>query len=142
MAIQNVANSLDRLQELYGYMERQGFISEAQQIKQKIEATLESLYKVFDSAIEKINANYDNMTKRFDNMSWTNLQREQGHKEIEAYRNQALAEQYHTEMTSLQNGYNQLRDEIEACNKEAERLKEIGDDKGAQVQLDKVKVRQ
>lgn len=139
MAIQNVANSLDRLQELYGYMERQGFISEAQQIKQKIEATLESLYKVFDSAIEKINANYDNMTKRFDNMSWTNLQREQGHKEIEAYRNQALAEQYHTEMTSLQNGYNQLRDEIEACNKEAERLKEIGDDKGAQVQLDKVK---
>ena len=139
MAIQNVANSLDRLQELYGYMERQGFISEAQQIKQKIEATLESLYKVFDSAIEKINANYDNMTKRFDNMSWTNLQREQGHKEIEAYRNQALAEQYHTEMTSLQNGYNQLRDEIEACNKEAERLKELGDDKGAQVQLDKVK---
>lgn len=139
MAIQNVANSLDRLQELYGYMERQGFISEAQQIKQKIEATLESLYKVFDSAIEKINANYDNMTKRFDNMSWTNLQREQGHKEIEAYRNQALAEQYHAEMTSLQNGYNQLRDEIEACNKEAERLKEIGDDKGAQVQLDKVK---
>lgn len=139
MAIQNVANSLDRLQELYGYMERQGFISEAQQIKQKIEATLESLYKVFDSAIEKINANYDNMTKRFDSMSWTNLQREQGHKEIEAYRNQALAEQYHTEMTSLQNGYNQLRDEIEACNKEAERLKEIGDDKGAQVQLDKVK---
>ena len=72
-------------------------------------------------------------------MSWTNLQREQGHKEIEAYRNQALAEQYHTEMTSLQNGYNQLRDEIEACNKEAERLKELGDDKGAQVQLDKVK---
>ena len=139
MAIQNVANSLDRLQELYGYMERQGFISEAQQIKQKIEATLESLYKVFDSAIEKINANYDNMTKRFDNMSWTNLQREQGHKEIEAYRNQALAEQYHTEMTSLQRGYNQLRDEIEACNKEAERLKEIGDNKGAQVQLDKVK---
>ena len=139
MAIQNVANSLDRLQELYGYMERQGFISEAQQIKQKIEATLESLYKVFDSAIEKINANYDNMTKRFDNMSWTNLQREQGHKEIEAYRNQALAEQYHAEMTSLQRGYNQLRDEIEACNKEAERLKEIGDDKGAQVQLDKVK---
>ena len=139
MAIQNVANSLDRLQELYGYMERQGFISEAQQIKQKIEATLESLYKIFDSAIEKINANYDNMTKRFDNMSWTNLQREQGHKEIEAYRNQALAEQYHTEMTSLQNGYNQLRDEIEACNKEAERLKELGDDKGAQVQLDKVK---
>ena len=139
MAIQNVANSLNRLQELYGYMERQGFISEAQQIKQKIEATLESLYKVFDSAIEKINANYDNMTKRFDNMSWTNLQREQGHKEIEAYRNQALAEQYHTEMTSLQNGYNQLRDEIEACNKEAERLKELGDDKGAQVQLDKVK---
>lgn len=139
MAIQNVANSLDRLQELYGYMERQGFISEAQQIKQKIEATLESLYKIFDSAIEKINANYDNMTKRFDNMSWTNLQREQGHKEIESYRNQALAEQYHTEMTSLQNGYNQLRDEIEACNKEAERLKELGDDKGAQVQLDKVK---
>ena len=139
MAIQNVANSLDRLQELYGYMERQGFISEAQQIKQKIEATLESLYKVFDSAIEKINTNYDNMTKRFDNMSWTNLQREQGHKEIEAYRNQALAEQYHAEMTSLQRGYNQLRDEIEACNKEAERLKEIGDDKGAQVQLDKVK---
>lgn len=139
MAIQNVANSLDRLQELYGYMERQGFISEAQQIKQKIEATLESLYKVFDSAIEKINANYDNMTKRFDNMSWTNLQREQGHKEIEAYRNQALAEQYHAEMTSLQRGYNQLRDEIEACNKEAERLKEIGDDKGAQIQLDKVK---
>lgn len=139
MAIQNVANSLDRLQELYGYMERQGFISEAQQIKQKIEATLESLYKIFDSAIEKINANYDNMTKRFDNMSWTNLQREQGHKEIEAYRNQALAEQYHTEMISLQNGYNQLRDEIEACNKEAERLKELGDDKGAQVQLDKVK---
>lgn len=139
MAIQNVANSLDRLQELYGYMERQGFISEAQQIKQKIESTLESLYKVFDSAIEKINANYDNMTKRFDNMSWTNLQREQGHKEIEAYRNQALAEQYHAEMTSLQGGYNQLRDEIEACNKEAERLKEIGDDKGAQVQLDKVK---
>ena len=139
MAIQNVANSLDRLQELYGYMERQGFISEAQQIKQKIEATLESLYKVFDSAIEKINANYDNMTKRFDNMSWTNLQREQGHKEIEAYRNQALAEQYHAEMTSLQRGYNQLRDEIEACNKEAERLKELGDDKGANVQLDKVK---
>lgn len=139
MAVQNVANSLDRLQELYGYMERQGFISEAQQIKQKIEATLESLYKVFDSAIEKINANYDNMTKRFDNMSWTNLQREQGHKEIEAYRNQALAEQYHTEMTSLQRGYNQLRDEIEACNKEAERLKELGDDKGANVQLDKVK---
>ena len=66
MAVQNVANSLDRLQELYGYMERQGFISEVQQIKQKIEATLESLYKVFDSAIEKINANYDNMTKRFD----------------------------------------------------------------------------
>lgn len=139
MAVQNVANSLDRLQELYGYMERQGFISEAQQIKQKIEATLESLYKVFDSAIEKINANYDNMTKRFDNMSWTNLQREQGHKEIEAYRNQALAEQYHTEMTSLQRGYNQLRDEIEACNKEAERLKELGDDKGATVQLDKAK---
>lgn len=139
MAIQNVANSLDRLQELYGYMERQGFISEAQQIKQKIESTLESLYKIFDSAIEKINANYDNMTKRFDNMSWTNLQKEQGHKEIEAYRNQALAEQYHAEMTSLQGGYNQLRDEIEACNKEAERLKELGDDKGAQVQLDKVK---
>lgn len=139
MAVQNVANSLDRLQELYGYMERQGFISEAQQIKQKIEATLESLYKVFDSAIEKINANYDNMTKRFDNMSWTNLQREQGHKEIEAYRNQALAEQYHAEMTSLQRGYNQLRDEIEACNKEAERLKELGDDKGANIQLDKVK---
>lgn len=139
MAIQNVANSLDRLQELYGYMERQGFISEAQQIKQKIEATLESLYKVFDSAIEKINVNYDNMTKRFDNMSWTNLQREQGHKEIEAYRNQALAEQYHAEMTSLQSGYNQLRDEIEACNKEAKRLKELGDDKGATVQLDKVK---
>lgn len=139
MAIQNVANSLDRLQELYGYMERQGFISEAQQIKQKIESTLESLYKIFDSAIEKINANYDNMTKRFDNMSWTNLQREQGHKEIEAYRNQALAEQYHAEMTSLQRGYNQLRDEIEACNKEAERLKELGDDKGANVQLDKVK---
>ena len=139
MAVQNVANSLDRLQELYGYMERQGFISEAQQIKQKIEATLESLYKIFDSAIEKINVNYDNMTKRFDNMSWTNLQKEQGHKEIEAYRNQALAEQYHAEMTSLQGGYNQLRDEIEACNKEAERLKELGDDKGAQVQLDKVK---
>ena len=139
MAVQNVANSLDRLQELYGYMERQGFISEAQQIKQKIEATLESLYKIFDSAIEKINVNYDNMTKRFDNMSWTNLQKEQGHKEIEAYRNQALAEQYHAEMTSLQSGYNQLRDEIEACNKEAERLKELGDDKGAQVQLDKVK---
>ena len=139
MAVQNVANSLDRLQELYGYMERQGFISEAQQIKQKIESTLESLYKIFDSAIEKINVNYDNMTKRFDNMSWTNLQREQGHKEIEAYRNQALAEQYHAEMTSLQSGYNQLRDEIEACNKEAERLKELGDDKGAQVQLDKVK---
>lgn len=139
MAVQNVANSLDRLQELYGYMERQGFISEAQQIKQKIESTLESLYKIFDSAIEKINVNYDNMTKRFDNMSWTNLQKEQGHKEIEAYRNQALAEQYHAEMTSLQGGYNQLRDEIEACNKEAERLKELGDDKGAQVQLDKVK---
>ncbi len=139
MAVQNVANSLDRLQELYGYMERQGFISEAQQIKQKIESTLESLYKIFDSAIEKINVNYDNMTKRFDNMSWTNLQKEQGHKEIEAYRNQALAEQYHAEMTSLQSGYNQLRDEIEACNKEAERLKELGDDKGAQVQLDKVK---
>lgn len=72
-------------------------------------------------------------------MSWTSLQREQGHKEIEAYRNQALAEQYHAEMTSLQGGYNQLRDEIEACNKEAERLKELGDDKGATVQLDKAK---
>lgn len=138
MAVQNVYNALDRLEELYGRAERLGFVAQAQEIGQKMQSTMESLFKVYDDIGSKLDSNYDYMLKRFDNGSWTNLQSEQGHKEIEAYKNQAKAQLYHSEMVAMQSAYNQRSDEIAKLNKEAEELQKQGKNDEAQSKLDQV----
>ena len=136
MAVQNVYNALDRLEELYGRAQRLGFVAQAQEIDQKIQATLKSLFERYNDLGSKLDSNYDYMLKRFDNGSWTRLQSEQGHKEIEAYKNQAKAQLYHSEMIAMQSAYNQRSDEIAKLNKEAEELQKQGKNDEAQSKLD------
>lgn len=138
MAVQNVYNALDKLEELYGRAERLGFVAQAQEIGQKMQSTMESLFKIYDDIGSKLNSNYDYMLKRFDNGNWTRLQSEQGHKEIEAYKNQAKAQLYHSEMVAMQSAYNQKSDEIAELNKEAEKLQKQGKSDEAQSKLDQV----
>lgn len=138
MAVQNVYNALDRLEELYGRAERLGFIGQAQEIDQKMQSTLKSLFEFYNDIGSKLDSNYDYMLKRFDNGNWTRLQSEQGHKEIEAYKNQAKAQLYHSEMIAMQSAYNQRSDEIAKLNKEAEELQKQGKDNEALSRLDQV----
>lgn len=138
MAVQNVYNALDRLEELYGRAERLGFVAQAQEIDQKMQSTMKSLFEFYNDIGFKLDSNYDYMLKRFDNGNWTRLQSEQGHKEIEAYKNQAKAQLYHNEVIAMQSAYNQRSDEIAELNKEAEELQKQGKNNEAQSKLDQV----
>lgn len=127
MAVQTVSNQLKTLEQLFGEAERAGRIQLAANIRDKIKASLSKLESLYSKVIEAINASFDFMQTQFDNGSWTDLQREQGNKELKAYRNAALAKAYQKQEDDMMAVYNSKVAEYESITEQAGIAKRSGD---------------
>ena len=91
LAVQNVANQIQDLEGQFANAQRGGQIELAEKIRVKLRATVAKLYSYFDTIISAIDKQFENISNMFATIPMTNLQKEQGEKEIKAYKARALS---------------------------------------------------
>ena len=87
LAKQTPINQMIQLEKKYIEQQDLGNVNAAQEIRKRLESARETLYGVFETWIKAIEDKFDIMDNYFAEMPVTNLQREQGERELKAFRN-------------------------------------------------------
>ena len=105
LAMQTPINQMIQLEKKYIEQQDMGNVKEAQEIRKRLESARETLYGVFETWIKAIEDKFNTMDNYFAEMPVTNLQREQGERELKAYRNRELAKANQDKLNALTEEY-------------------------------------
>lgn len=105
LAMQTPINQMIQLEKQYIEQQDMGNVGAAQEIRKRLESARETLYGVFDTWIKAIEDKFDIMDNYFAEMPVTNLQREQGERELKAFRNMELAKANQDKLNALTEEY-------------------------------------
>ena len=105
LAMQTPINQMIQLEKKYLEQQNMGNVGAAQEIRKRLESARETLYGVFDTWIKAIEDKFDIMDNYFAEMPVTNLQREQGERELKAFRNMELAKANQDKLNALTEEY-------------------------------------
>lgn len=105
LAMQTPINQMIQLEKEYIEQQDLGNVGVAQEIRKRLESARETLYGVFDTWIKAIEDKFNTMDNYFAEMPVTNLQREQGERELKAYRNRELAKANQDKLNALTEEY-------------------------------------
>ena len=104
-AVQNPINQIIMLEKNYLKQQDLGNVNAAKEIEKRLESARKSLYDIFDTWIKAVEDKFDIMSNYFAEMPVTNLQREQGERELKAFRNQELLVQNQHKLSGLREDY-------------------------------------
>lgn len=105
LAKQTPINQMIQLEKKYIEQQNMGNVGAAQEIRKRLESARETLYGVFETWIKAIEDKFDIMDNYFAEMPVTNLQREQGERELKAYRNRELVKANQDKLNALTEEY-------------------------------------
>ena len=105
IAKQTPINQMIQLEKKYIEQQNLGNVGAAQEIRKRLESARETLYGVFETWIKAIEDKFDIMDNYFAEMPVTNLQREQGERELKAYRNRELVKANQDKLNALTEEY-------------------------------------
>lgn len=105
LAMQTPINQMIQLEKQYIEQQDMGNVGAAQEIRKRLESAREALYGVFETWIKAIEDKFDIMDNYFAEMPVTNLQREQGERELKAFRNMELAKANQDKLNALTEEY-------------------------------------
>ena len=105
LAMQTPINQMIQLEKKYIEQQDLGNVGAAQEIRKRLESAREALYGVFDTWIKAIEDKFDTMNNYFAEMPVTNLQREQGERELKAFRNRELVKANQDKLNALTEEY-------------------------------------
>ena len=105
LAMQTPINQMIQLEKKYIEQQDLGNVKAAQEIRKRLESARETLYGVFDTWIKAIEDKFNTMDNYFAEMPVTNLQREQGQRELKAYRNRELVKANQDKLNALTEEY-------------------------------------
>ena len=105
IAMQTPINQMIQLEKKYIEQQNMGNVGAAQEIRKRLESARETLYGVFETWIKAIEDKFDIMDNYFAEMPVTNLQREQGERELKAYRNRELVKANQDKLNALTEEY-------------------------------------
>ena len=125
LAMQTPINQMIQLEKKYIEQQNLGNVGAAQEIRKRLESAREALYGVFDTWIKAIEDKFNTMDNYFAEMPVTNLQREQGERELKAYRNRELAEANQDKLNALTEEYRQRALRITKNEQEMAHWKEV-----------------
>lgn len=105
IAKQTPINQMIQLEKQYIEQQDMGNVGAAQEIRKRLESARETLYGVFETWIKAIEDKFDIMDNYFAEMPVTNLQREQGERELKAFRNMELVKANQDKLNALTEEY-------------------------------------
>lgn len=105
LAMQTPINQMIQLEKKYIEQQDMGNVKAAQEIRKRLESARETLYGVFDTWIKAIEDKFNTMDNYFAEMPVTNLQREQGERELKAFRNRELVKANQDKLNALTEEY-------------------------------------
>ena len=125
LAMQTPINQMIQLEKQYIEQQDMGNVNAAQEIRKRLESARETLYGVFDTWIKAIEDKFNTMDNYFAEMPVTNLQREQGERELKAYRNRELAKANQDKLNALTEEYRERTFRITKNEQEIAHWKEV-----------------
>lgn len=125
LAMQTPINQMIQLEKKYIEQQDLGNVKAAQEIRKRLESARETLYGVFDTWIKAIEDKFNTMDNYFAEMPVTNLQREQGQRELKAYRNRELVKANQDKLNALTEEYRQRTLRITKNEQETAYWKEV-----------------
>lgn len=125
IAKQTPINQMIQLEKQYIEQQDLGNVGAAQEIRKRLESARETLYGVFETWIKAIEDKFNTMDNYFAEMPVTNLQREQGERELKAYRNRELAKANQDKLNALTEEYRERTFRITKNEQEMAHWKEV-----------------
>ena len=125
LAMQTPINQMIQLEKKYIEQQDLGNVKAAQEIRKRLESARETLYGVFDTWIKAIEDKFNTMDNYFAEMPVTNLQREQGEKELKAFRNRELVKANQNKLNALTEEYRERTFRITKNEQEIAHWKEV-----------------
>ena len=125
LAMQTPINQMIQLEKKYIEQQDLGNVGAAQEIRKRLESARETLYGVFETWIKAIEDKFDTMDNYFAEMPVTNLQREQGQRELKAYRNRELVKANQDKLNALTEEYKERAFRITKNEQETAHWKEV-----------------
>ena len=125
LAMQTPINQMIQLEKKYIEQQDMGNVKAAQEIRKRLESARETLYGVFDTWIKAIEDKFTTMDNYFAEMPVTNLQREQGQRELKAYRNRELVKANQDKLNALTEEYRERTFRITKNEQETAYWKEV-----------------
>lgn len=125
LAMQTPINQMIQLEKKYIEQQDLGNVNEAQEIRKRLESARETLYGVFETWIKAIEDKFNTMDNYFAEMPVTNLQREQGERELKAYRNRELVKANQDKLNALTEEYKERALRITKNEQEMAHWKEV-----------------
>lgn len=125
LAMQTPINQMIQLEKKYIEQQDLGNVKAAQEIRKRLESARETLYGVFDTWIKAIEDKFNTMDNYFAEMPVTNLQREQGEKELKAFRNRELVKANQDKLNALTEEYRERTLRITKNEQEIAHWKEV-----------------
>ena len=125
LAMQTPINQMIQLEKKYIEQQDLGNVKAAQEIRKRLESARETLYGVFDTWIKAIEDKFNTMDNYFAEMPVTNLQREQGQRELKAYRNRELVKANQDKLNALTEEYRQRTFRITKNEQEMAHWKDV-----------------
>lgn len=125
LSMQTPINQMIQLEKKYIEQQDLGNVKAAQEIRKRLEGARETLYGVFDTWIKAIEDKFNTMDNYFAEMPVTNLQREQGEKELKAFRNRELVKANQDKLNALTEEYRERTLRITKNEQEIAHWKEV-----------------
>ena len=125
LAMQTPINQMIQLEKKYIEQQDMGNVKAAQEIRKRLESARETLYGVFETWIKAIEDKFNTMDNYFAEMPVTNLQREQGERELKAYRNRELVKANQDKLNALTEEYRERTFRITKNEQETAYWKEV-----------------
>lgn len=125
LAMQTPINQMIQLEKKYIEQQDMGNVKAAQEIRKRLESAREALYGVFDTWIKAIEDKFNTMDNYFAEMPVTNLQREQGERELKAFRNRELVKANQDKLNALTEEYRERTFRITKNEQEIAHWKEV-----------------
>ena len=125
LAMQTPINQMIQLEKKYIEQQDLGNVGAAQEIRKRLESARETLYGVFETWIKAIEDKFDTMDNYFAEMPVTNLQREQGQRELKAYRNRELVKANQDKLNALTEEYRERTFRITKNEQETAHWKDV-----------------
>ena len=125
LAMQTPINQMIQLEKKYIEQQDLGNVKAAQEIRKRLESAREALYGVFDTWIKAIEDKFNTMDNYFAEMPVTNLQKEQGERELKAFRNRELVKANQYKLNALTEEYRERTFRITKNEQETAHWKEV-----------------